>query len=143
MPLNDFSVGRDVTISIDTSTGPVVLSLITGFESHQQVVKKRVKGLDGINRPVTFPDGWTGKIDVEREDATLDKYFAQQEANYYAGQDNPTITITETITEVDGSVSQFQYQGVVLSLADGGSWKGDDTVKQTVDFEATKRIQLS
>lgn len=143
MPLNDFSVGRDVTLGIDTSTGPLVISLITGFNSKQDVIKKRIKGLDGKARPVTFPDGWSGRFEVEREDATLDTFFAKLEANYYAGEDAPTITITETITEPDGSVSQFQYTQCVLTLSDAGDWKGDDTVKQTLEFEAVQRIQLS
>lgn len=143
MPLNGFSIGRDVTLNIDTSTGTLSLSLITGFNSRQEVVKKKVKGLDGKTRPLKFPDGWAGRFEIEREDATLDKYIAQEEANYYAGEDNPNITITETITEADGSVSQFQYKGCTLTLSDAGDWKGDDTVKQTLEFEAIQRIQLT
>lgn len=143
MPLNGFSVGRDVTISIDTSTGALVISLITGFSAKQKSIDREIKGLDGVTRTVTFPNGWAGKLDVERQDAGLDTYFAQQEANYYAGQNNPTITMTETISEADGSVSQFQYQDVALKFDDAGDWKGDETVKQMVSWSAAKRIKLA
>lgn len=143
MPLNGFTVGRDVTINIRTSTGSLTIPLITEFSKQQKVVTKNVKGLDGKTRSVKFPNGWAGKLDAERQDSTLDDYIAQEEANYYAGQDNPNITITETITEVDGSVSQYQYQGVSLTLSDGGTAKGDDTMKQTLDWEATQRVKLS
>jgi len=143
MPLNGFSVGRDVSLNINTSTGTLNLSLITSFKSRQQVVKKSIKGLDGKTRTLKFPNGWAGSFDVERQDATLDDYIAQDEANYYAGQDNPTITITETITEVDGSVSQYQYKNCTLTLSDAGDKKGDDTIKQSLEFESEQRLKLT
>lgn len=68
----------------------------------------RVKRLDGITDHVRFFDGWSGSFDIERQDATLDNYFAQLEANYYAGINESPAQIYETIQEANGAVSQFR-----------------------------------
>lgn len=143
MPMNGFSVGRDVSLSIVTAAGPLRLSLITGFSAKPNTAETRVKGLDGITRFLRFPDGWAGSFDVERQDSTVDDYFAQLEANYFAGINEQSATITETITEPNGGVSQWRYLGVLLKLDDAGSWGGDQTVKQKLSFMAARRIKLA
>jgi len=85
MPIQGYSVGRDYTLVIQTSTGALQPNKITAFKSKQDVTDVRVKRLDGITDHVRFFDGWSGSFDIERQDATLDNYFAQLEANYYAG----------------------------------------------------------
>ncbi|WP_118181301.1 hypothetical protein [Paraburkholderia phosphatilytica] len=143
MPLNGFTVGRDLAVNIQTSTGPMSLSLITKFTARPETTDVKVKGLDGRTRHLIFPDGWAGSFEVERQDATIDTFIALQEANYYAGMNLEASTITETITEVDGSVSQFIYTGVIFKLDDAGDWAGDATVKQKLAFVAETRVQLS
>lgn len=142
MPLNGFSVGRDIALTLIGPTGPINLSLITSFKSKPDITDQKIKGLDGITRHVRFPDGWSGTFQIERQDSTLDDYYAQLEANYYAGMNETSVTLTETITEVDGSVSQYQYTGVLLKLDDAGEWKGDATVKQSVSFVAQRRFKV-
>lgn len=143
MPLNGFTIGRDVTPNINTPSGALSPSLITKFTAKPETTKKKVKGLDGRTRHLIFPDGWTGAFEVERQDSTVDDFFAAQEAGYYNGQNLLPSTITQTITEVNGSVSQYQYNGVVFSLDDAGDWAGDDTVKQKISFEAETRIKIA
>ena len=143
MPNGGFSIGKDISLSIITPSGPLTIGLITGFQSKQDVTKKKIKGLDGLNRPVRFFEGWSGSFDLDRQDSTVDAYFAQLEANYFGGLNENTVTITETITEANGSVTQWRYTGVLLELADAGAWKGDDTVKQKINFDAQRRFQVS
>jgi hypothetical protein len=102
-----------------------------------------VKGLDGISRPVRFFDGWTGGFDLERQDSTVDDYFAQLEANYYAGLNEAPVSITETITEVSGAVTQYRYLGVLLKLDDAGDKAGDSTIKQKLSFMASRRVKVA
>jgi hypothetical protein len=142
MPVNGFSVGRDVVLDIVGPTGVLTFPLITGFTSKPDVMEHKVKGLDGLVRPVIFHDGWTGTFDIERQDNTLDDYWAQLEANYFTGINSPSLTITETITEVAGNVTQYRYEGVQLKLSDAGDWKGDSTVKQRVDFLCARRRKV-
>jgi len=143
MPLNSFSVGRDLSLDIIGQQGPLRFNLITEFQSKPDVTDVKVKGLDGITRHARFPDGWSGSFSIERQDSTLDDYFSQLEANYYAGLNELPVTITETISEVSGSISQYRYMQVLLTLEDAGTWKGDATVKQKVKFVSARRMKVS
>ncbi len=143
MPVNSFTVGRDLTLTIVTTTGPLNLSLITSFKSKQDTTDQKIKGLDGVTRHVIFPDGWSGSFMLDRQNQIVDEYFAQLEANYYSGINNLPSTITETITEVDGSLSQYQYLQVLLRLDDAGEFRGDQTVKQSISFLASQRVQVA
>lgn len=143
MPLNGFSVGRDVSLDIVTPTGPIRFSMVTKFMSKQDLVDKKIKGLDGITRHLRFPDGWTGSFEIERQDSTADDYFAAQEENYYQGQNELPCTITETIQEVNGSITQYRYVGVLLKFEDAGEWKGDESVKQKVSFVSARRQKVA
>jgi hypothetical protein len=143
MPVNSFSVGRDATLTIVTASGPLNLNLVTGFHSSPDMAQIKVKGLDGITRHARFFDGWKGGFDIERSDSVVDDYFAQLEANYYAGINEQPATITETITETSGAVSQYRYLNVLLMLDDAGSWAGDQTVKQKLSFVAARRVKIA
>lgn|SRR5574340_754645 len=143
MPVNGFSVGRDVSLDIVGPQGPLRFNLVTMFSAKPDITDQKVKGLDGITRHVRFPDGWSGTFSIERQDSTLDDYFAQLEANYYAGLNESSLTITETITEVSGAVTQYRFVGVLLRLDDAGDWEGDKTVKQKLSFVASRRIKVA
>jgi hypothetical protein len=143
MPANGFSLGRDNSITINTPFGPLVPSLITNFDSKQEHVKKQSKGMDGRVRNIIFPDGWTGTLEVDRQNSNVDDFFAALEAAYYAGQNIGSSTITQTISEANGAVSQYQYVGVNFEYTDAGSWKQDDITHQKLTFTAEQRIKLA
>lgn len=143
MPVNGFTVGRDVTLTIVTSSGVLNLSLITGFQSKQEIVEEKIKGLDGVTRYLRFFDAWSGTFSFDRQDSTLDDYFSQLEANYYAGLSEQPTSITETILEVSGAVSQYRYVGVLLKYDDAGEYRGDQSVKQSLSFTASRRIKIA
>lgn len=143
MPVNGFSTGRDITLTIVTGSGPLNFNLITGFDSKQDTTEQRVKGIDGITRPLRFFDGWSGKFDIERQDSTIDDYFGQLEEDYYAGIPEQPVSITETKTEVNGSISQYRYVNVLLKLDNAGEWRGDASVKQSISFIAARRITIA
>jgi hypothetical protein len=142
MPVNGYSVGRDLTLNINTQTGALIVRKITRFQSKQETRELKVMGLDGITDHAILPDCWGGDMDVERRDSVLDDYFAQLEADYYAGLNLAQSTITETIREANGKISQYRYTGVQFKLASAGEWSGADTVKQRLDWVASRRIKV-
>lgn len=139
MPVNGLSVGRDITLTFTNNQGTITTNRIKMFSCKQKTSNRETAALDGINRHINIPMGWEGNFEMERVSRVIDDYFANQEAIYYSGQNVPTITITETITEPDGSVSQYQFVGVVMSLESAGEWKADDYVTQKVAFSAQQR----
>ena len=46
------------------------------------------------------------------------------------------------VTESDGSTSTYQFDNVVFKLVSAGQWKGDASVKQKLDFFATRRKRV-
>lgn len=143
MPMNGFTVGRDVSIDIVGNLGTVErFNLITAFHTKQNTTKITIKGLDGKNRYLELPEGWDGGFDVTRGDSRLDDYFARLEDEYYDGSDIKAATITETIQEPSGGISQFRFEGVMLKLDDAGTFQGDAEVKQKITFCATRRRKV-
>lgn len=143
MAQNNYSVGRDVTLVIQTSTGALTLNKVTKFKSKQETTEVRVKRLDGITDRLRFFDGWSGTFDMERQDSAVDDYFSQLEANYYAGINEQPCQIYETIQEPNGQTTQYRHDGVMLSLDDAGEWAGDATVKMSLKWTASRRIKTA
>lgn len=143
MPANGFNIGKDVTLDIVTPTGMLRPRIKTGFQSKQETHSIQVMGLDGVNRFDELPAGWSGTFDLDRGDSTVDDFFAQRETDYYNGASTPNITITETISEVSGAVSQYRYTGVILKLEDAGNKQGDKQIAMKIGFKAAKRLKIA
>jgi hypothetical protein len=145
MPVNSQSIGKDVSLDIYTSRGPlnVPAAAITNFTSQPQTTSTASKGLDGVTRNAVFPDGWQGTFEIDRLNDSIDAWWAQYEADYYAGVNLTGGTITETIAEPNGSVSQYRYTGVVLNFTNAGSRQGNQLIKQTLSFMASRRLKVS
>jgi hypothetical protein len=143
MPLNGYNVGRDVSIDIVTPNGPLQFSQVTKFTSKMDITDKKIKGLDGITRHVRFPDGWAGSFEIERQNSNADDYFAGLEDAYYNGLSEQPCTITETIQEVNGAITQYRYVNVLLKFDDAGDWAGDSTVKQKISFVSARRQKVA
>jgi len=143
MPVNNFNVGRDVTLQIVGYDGTIQnFTLQTSFDGKQETHQIKVLGMDGTVRFLELPAGWTGSMAFDRQDSSLDVYFANLESGYYSGVNAQAATITETIAEVDGSTTQWRYTGVVFRLDDAGSWKGDSQVNMKMSWSASRRLKV-
>jgi hypothetical protein len=144
VPYNNFSLGKDIVLDVITPQGVLALPVTTtGFEAKPIYNRIKSKGLDGINREAAVPEGWEGSITLDRQNNAVDAFFAQQEAGYYAGRNVLTATITETINEADGSVSQYRYVNVSLRFDEAGKKTGDNKIEQHVGFFASQRQQVA
>lgn len=143
MPLNGLTSGIDHKITITDVNGVEQFSIIESFSSKEDATTDKIIAMDGTVRHPKFHQGWSGTFVLERNTPFTDAYFAAQEASYYLGADQIAATITETITENDGTVSQWQYTGCVLTLEDAGSYSGTEIVKQSVSFMGARKFQLA
>lgn len=143
MPMNNFSIGRDVTLDIAGQDGKIVsFNLITQFDAKQLTGKVTIHGMDGSVRFLEIPEGWDGTISVTRGDRSLDDFIATLEENYYAGKNVLGSSITETINEPNGGISQWRYEGVMFKLDDAGSWKGNGDVAQKLSWCAGRKRRV-
>lgn len=142
MPVNGFSIGRDCVLNVITPSGPLRFPLLNSFEANPDLSDEKRVALDGITRHAVFHEGWSGSLSFDRSDNNFEDYWAQVESDYYAGLNNASATIIETITEVNGAVSQYQFTGVVLKPK-FGEWAGNKVVTNGCAFMATRRIKLA
>lgn len=136
----DFNTGRDITVVITGPNGTVTLSYVTSFDRKQNVTKLKSSCIDGITRHENIPDDWTGSIGLDRAGREVDDLIYALEAGYFAGQKTAKGTITETIQEVDQSISQWRYAPCVFDLSDAGKWAKDSKVEPKLEFSASRRV---
>jgi len=122
--------------------GRVDLTYVTGFDSRQVTKSVRLDRLDGVPMGAELPKGWEGSFEVERGTSAVDDFMATAEQAFFSRGSLPAGTVYQYVTEVDGSVSTYQYSGVVFRVANSGSWRGDASVKQKLEFFATQRQRL-
>ena len=137
-----FSVGRDCQLVVMGPTGRVDLSHVTGFESRQITHPIRVDRLDGTQMATELPKGWEGNFEIERGTSSVDDFIAAAENQFFTSGRVAPGTLYQYVTEPDGSTSTYQYDGVVFKLTSAGAWKGDASVKQKLEFFATRRRRV-
>lgn len=144
MPVNQFNIGSDTTLTI-VSDGSILASLIlTEFDAKQLAADIDSKGIDGVNRYRFVEEGWEGTFGYDRADSGLDDYFAAKEAARYAGTPAPIATISETtVNSWDLSVVKYRYDGVTMKFDSIGMRKGDSKVEEKVTFKASRRIKVA
>ena len=142
MVLSAFSVGRDVQLVVIGPSGRVDLSHVTAFDSRQMTQSIRVNRLDGNHLGMELPKGWEGSFEIERADSVIEDFIASSEQQFYNGSQTPPNTMYQYVSEVDGSISTYQYDAVVFRLVNAGHWKGDAAVKQKLEFFASRRRRI-
>ncbi|GAA5265096.1 MAG: hypothetical protein ACP5M1_00290 [Acidiphilium sp.] len=142
MPYNSFSVGNDCQLVVMGPFGRVDLAYVTGFEVNQVTQSVRVDRLDGIQLGAELPRGWQGGFSLDRGSSAADDFIAQIEQAYFAGQAIAPGTLYQYVTETDGSVSTYQFDGVVFKLSSAGVYRGDMPVAQKLEFFASTRKRL-
>ncbi len=136
MPGNQFNIGNDTFIDIVGPSGPIQFNITTSFEAKPIYKSLDSLSIDGINRFEDLPAGHEGTFELDRADSTVDDFLAANEAAFYAGLNRSTMTITQTINEVRGGISQYRYSGVVLKITDRGTWKGNEKVTVKISWRA-------
>ncbi len=142
MPANAFTLGRDCQLVVIGPQGRVDLTNVTGFDSRQMTQSIRVDRLDGTQLAAELPKGWEGSFELERGSSTVDDFIATTEQAYYTSGQLPTSTLYQYVSESDGSTSTYQYDGAVFKLSAAGAWRGDQSVKQKLEFFATRRRRV-
>ena len=137
MPGNQFSIGNDTFLDVIGAAGPLYFNITTSFEAKPIYKEIDSLSIDGINRFDALPSGHVGSFELDRADSVVDDFIASTEAAFYAGLNRATLTITQTISEVNGSVSRYLYTGVSLQVTDRGTWKGNEKIAVKIAFKAS------
>ncbi len=142
MSINTFSVGRDCQLVVMGPFGRLDLTHVTGFDSRQRTAAVRIDRIDGTQLGAELPKGWEGYFEIERGSSAVDDLIAKMEQTYYAGGAIPVGSLYQYVSEADGSTSTYQYDGAVFKLSQAGTWRGDQSVKQRLEFFASSRKRI-
>lgn len=138
------SIGRDIAVNCTLpGGGQLQIAGITEFDRKPKQKKLESHALDGITRTATIPGTWTLSFSIDRNNREIDDFFSAVEEAYFQGQTVENVTVLETITEPDGSISQYRYEGVSLHFEDAGNWKADSYVKMKLGGEASRRVRVA
>lgn len=144
--VNGFNLGQEVQIDLIMSNGVVVdLGGLVEFQAEpmNNVVRSKQLTRGGkVSRRVTH-DGWKGSFKFDRNSDAMDIIQNLAEQSYFSGRPDVLFQITQTVpTPKTGTVRQYLFRQCVVFMKDGGSYKADDKVMQTMEFEAEDRIQI-
>jgi hypothetical protein len=134
-----FNTGRDITVVVIGPFGRVDIPNVTSFTAKQETAMVKVDRLDGIQMLAELPKGWSGTIEVERGNASLDTLFTLIEAAWIDGGIYTVSTLFQYVRETNGSQSTFAFDNVGLKLDDAGDYKPDAAVKQRMSWAANRR----
>lgn len=138
------SYGRDIRLDINLPNGGILtLAQIedVDFKPATHVDKFVLMNSQVIHNAI--PQGGDGTIRVKRADSTVEDFQAAFEANFFLGLPNLKGIITETINNPDGTVSQYQFLGVILIIEDMGNWKGEVAVNQQIKFHYDSFVKVA
>jgi hypothetical protein len=142
MSFTAFSVGRDTQLVVMGPNGRIDLEHVTAFESRQLTQSVRVSRLDGSQLGTELPKGWEGSFELERGNSVVEDFVAATEQTYFNGGSAGSNTMYQYISETDGSTSTYQYDGVTFKLVNAGTWKGESSVKQKLEFFGIRRRRI-
>lgn len=143
MPVNNFTVGRDVSLVLNGPNGPITLNGITDFSAKPMTTTLKAKPLNGIPQFGYIPDGWELSFKLDRMDRGVDDFWAAFEAGYYNGDNQAAGTVNESIQEANGDISKWRYTGFVLKLDTPGDFSGDKKVEQSLSGLASQKIRAA
>lgn len=143
MPVNNFTVGRDVSIVINGPSGQITLNGITDFSSKPMTTTIKSKPLGSPPIQGYIPDGWEMSFKLDRMDAGADSFYAAFEAGYWNGQNQPAGTVNENIQEADGSITKWRYTGFVMKLDNAGDFSADKKVEQSLSGFASQKLPVT
>lgn len=123
--------------------GTLTLDLVTRFSAKQISTEDSRMGLDGVVRHVQFFKGWQGSFMLDRRNSVVDDYFALLESNYWKGIERLAASMTTTIQESTGGVTQWRYTNLLAKYDDAGDYAGDATVSSSMSWIASKRLKIA
>lgn len=138
-----FTIGPNCSVAIYNGGSEVNIGLITqiNFSSKPRISKKQINLMSGYTFDLAFLQGWEGSFDIQRTDASLDKFWYDNvEVAVQGGLPFPSFNIIATISETDKSTTRFTFQGAIIYFDDAGDFKNEEGVMQKISFASPIRL---
>lgn len=139
-----FNVGSDVSFAIQDQYGDVfsedMLGLMTQFDIRSVDVKMKVTPISHGGVPVNqcLPNGLRGTMTFVRTGPAFSQLYMDLSQGYYTAGLISQMFIMMNIRNRDGSVDEYQLDGVQLSDWDFGDFRGTKEVDCKMSIEASQ-----
>ena len=145
MPSNGLNVGTDFSFGLFDANTSKTLHL-GDIQAIKETAQKHDLNSRVYNAPPKYayaPDGYSGSFDIVRTGSDMEKLQILLSNNFNSGVPILSGFINKIVTNGDGSVSKFQYTGVVFFMTDVGDTSREKTIKQTIVWMAGDKQQLA
>lgn len=139
-----FNVGSDVSFAIMDQYGDVfsedMLGLMTQFDIRSVDVKMKVTPISNGGIPVNqvIPNGLRGTMTFVRTGPSFSQLYLDLSQGYFTAGIISQMYIMMNIRNRDGSVDEYQLDGVQLSDWDFGDFRGTKEVDCKMAIEASQ-----
>lgn len=139
-----FNIGSDVSFAIMDQYGDVfsedMLGLMTQFDIRSVDVKMKVTPISNGGVPVlqTIPNGLRGTMTFVRTGPAFSQLYMDLSQGYYTAGVISQMYVMMNIRNRDGSVDEYQIDGVQLSDWDFGDFRGTKEVDCKLSIEAAQ-----
>lgn len=141
MPIPVSSIGRDGTAILVGPFGNIQMN-ITEFRYKQNTHEITSRPLNGPTLIYHVPDYMDGSFMADRNNNNLEQFVTALNSAYYNNQNLTFGQVFFYINELNGSQTTLSFANVSFKLSNGGEWKQNDAVKQTLEFTAsTMQVQ--
>lgn len=142
--LQGYNVGSDVSFAIMDQYGDVfnesMLGLLTQFDIRSVDVKMKVTPISNGGVPVNqvIPNGLRGTMTFVRVGPAFSQLYMDLSQGYFDSGIISQMYIMMNIRNRDGSVDEYQLDGVQFSDWDFGDFRGTKEVDLKVSLEASQ-----
>lgn len=145
MAVNGMNLGVDYQFGLFDGFSQAIINLGDVQSVTMVAHKSDVKSMP-YNAPPRYAhvyDGYSGTFDIVRTSAILENLQIIQNNAFDAGAVIPTGFLQETVNNPDGSVSVYQYVNVDWFMTNPGHVSRDKETHQTVEWKASKKVQIA
>ncbi len=142
--ISGYNVGSDVSFAIMDQYGDVfsedMMGLLTQFDLRSVDLKLKVTPINRGGRPQlqTLPNGLRGTMTFVRVGPAFNQMYMDLSAGYFGAGIIPQFYIAMNIRNRDGSVDEYQIDGVQFSDWNFGDFRGTKEVDLRLSIEASE-----
>jgi hypothetical protein len=103
----------------------------------------KFKGISNIITAVPFANGHDIDLEIARVDSFIQDFWALFEASFYSGANIPSGSLTESIQESDGSITQYLYTNLFFIVESFGMIRSNELIVQKLRGFASQMFKVA
>lgn len=145
MAINNITVGRDYSLAYyDTDTQSIIdMGDVQNVKITASKHEIKSQPYNDVPRFGYIPDGYKFSFTITRTGSALEEFQLAANTRFNAGNATKAGFLNETVTNPDGSVSRYQYTGVVMWVDAVGEISREKPVQMQAEGYASDKVKLA